>query len=119
MSRLNPTLNDEVVQGIHDVLADAGIEEKEEILDEELELSGIQKIFKARGAGIAAAASKVSSLMNSDDESIALRATEISLKANSVYTEVEKKKVPSAININIFSQGEGNKNLISLVMPNI
>lgn len=117
MSRLDYSLNDEVVNGIHSVLSDAGIEAKEEELDVEEELSGIQKVFKARGAGISAAASRVSSLMNSDDESIALRATEIALKANAVYSDIEKKKIIPAININIFSTGDGQKNLINLVMP--
>lgn len=120
MSKISSTLNDEVVQGIHSVLADAGIENREFEESEEVELSGIQKLFKARGAGINSAASRVASLMNSDDESIALRATEIALKANSVYTDIEKKKTPTAININIFSAGEaGQKNLINLVMPNV
>jgi hypothetical protein len=117
MSRINSTLNDEVVQGIHSVLADAGIEEKIEE-DPEVELSGIQKIFKARGAGVSAAASNLASLMDSDDESIRIRATEIALKANGVYTEADKKtrSVPQ-ININILSANGGNT-LVNLVMPN-
>lgn len=117
MSRLNPTLNDEVVNGIHAVLADAGIEPQDEILDEEVELSGIQKIFKSRGAGIAAAASNIASLMSSEKEEIRIRATEIALKANAVYSDIEKKKTIPAININIFSAGDNQKSLINLVMP--
>jgi hypothetical protein len=120
MSRLNSSLNDEVVSGIHSVLSQAGIEAEElEDLDTEEELSSIQKVFKARGAGVAAAATRISQLMNADDDSIALRATEIALKANSVYTDAEKKVKVPAININIFSSGPETKNLVNLVMPTV
>jgi hypothetical protein len=115
-TRLNYSLNDEVVNGINSVLSDAGIESDEVEIPAGEELSHVQKIFKARGAGIEAAASRIASLMNDDKPEIALRAAEISLKANSVYTDAEKKvKVPSVV-INILSSGEA-KTLLNLVVP--
>ncbi len=115
--RLDASLNDTIVNGINQVLADSGIESPDDDLTPEEELSGIQKIFKARGAGIASAASRVADLMNSRKEEVALRATEIALKANAVYVDIEKKKTVPQITINIMGSGENQNTLVNLVMP--
>lgn len=116
--RLDASLADTVIDGINSVLAESGVidPELEDITPEE-ELSHVQKVFKQRGAGIESAASRVADLMNSEKPEIALRATEICLKANAVYADVEKKKTVPQITINIMGSGENQNTLVNLVMP--
>jgi len=114
-------IDEEMNAAIQSTLEESGIVEPEIADNEEIELSHVQKIFKSRGAGIAAAASKVSTLMDSDREEISLKATEIALKANGIYADLDKKvKSVPAINITIMNGGNSNNsNLINLVMPSV
>lgn len=121
MTRLSP-FDSETEDHLNAVLSSAGaIPPEEDTNNLDIELSGIQKIFKARGAGLEAAASKISDLMESSKDDIALRAAEIAMKVQGVYADIDKgkKHIPS-VTINILSAGDSNQNnLINLIMPTV
>lgn len=101
----------------------------EEILDavatgkDDTSVEGLsaKEIFSAQGADIQAAARAAVLIMNSaEKEADRLRAAELVLKVQGVYTPDQDKKTPPGIVINIISQsGAEQSNLINLVMPTV
>ena len=79
-----------------------------------LELDEIRNIFEENNCGIKDVAVNVGSLMRSNKEEVSLRASELALKVQGVFKEMDGNNVPE---IHISVNGNGNQTLIELVCP--
>lgn len=105
----------ELPSSLESILQNHGLSPKVE--DKKEKISDARKAFTNAGADLDTVASTVTHIMNfGETDNGKLKAAELVLKVHGILNEIDEKTIPI---INITINGENNKSLINLVLPQV